>query len=148
MATQQEISGKWKQLSGKVKEKYAQITDQDLARVEGRVDQLIGLVQQKTGQPREQIEAFFEECGETCSSIVDRVATFASTAGDTIKQGYDGLSEQTKRGYDASVKTVSRHPLESVGTAFGVGLFAGLLVGIAMGTQRERNLSWRERWSR
>ena len=148
MATQQELSGKWKQLAGKVKEKYGQITDHDLTRVEGNIDQLVGLVQEKTGQTREQIEAFLEECGESCESMMGRVSEYASAAGETMKEGYDSVAEQTKRGYDASVKSLSRHPLESVGTAFGIGLVAGLLIGISLGAQRERDLSWRERWSR
>nr|WP_315855006.1 hypothetical protein [Stieleria varia] len=79
---------------------------------------------------------------------MDRASEYASAAGDTLKEGYDAVSEQARRGYNASVKTLSRHPLESVGTAFGVGLLAGLLIGVAMGAQRERELSWRERWMR
>ncbi len=148
MATQQELSGKWKQLAGKVKEKYSQITDHDLNRVEGNVDQLVGIVQQKTGQTREQIEAFLDECGESCESLMDGVSEYASLAGEALRGGYDTVAEQTKRGYGASVKAVSSHPLESVGTAFGIGLVAGLLIGISMGAQRERDLSWRDRWMR
>ncbi|TWU02592.1 CsbD family protein [Stieleria varia] len=148
MATKQEMSGNWKQFAGKVKEKYGQVTDDDLSRAEGNIDQLVGVVQEKTGQTREQIEAFFEECSEACGSMMDRASEYASAAGDTLKEGYDAVSEQARRGYNASVKTLSRHPLESVGTAFGVGLLAGLLIGVAMGAQRERELSWRERWMR
>ncbi len=148
MATQQQLSGHWNEIAGKVKEKYGQITDNDLSRVEGNIDQLVGLVQQKTGQPREQIEAFLDECGEACDSMMGRASEYASSAGETIKDGYQSVAQQTKRGYDASVKTLSSHPLESVGMAFGVGLVAGLLVGLSVGAQRERDLSWRERWSR
>lgn len=148
MAMQQEVSGKWKQMIGKVKEKYGQITDNDLTQLDGSVDQLVGLVQEKTGQTRDQVEAFFEECRASYDSMTERVSDYAASATDTLKEGYDHLSEQTKRGYDASVKTMSRHPLESVGTAFGVGMVAGLLIGFAIGGQRERETSWRDRWMR
>jgi uncharacterized protein YjbJ (UPF0337 family) len=148
MASTEQLAGKWKELSGKVKEKYGQITDNDLSQVEGSIDKLVGLVQRKTGQSREQIEAFFEECGETCESLMGKVSTYASAAGETLKDAYETVSESTKRGYDASVKTVSRRPLESVGAAFGIGLIAGLLIGLSVGGQRERDLSWRERWMR
>lgn len=148
MATQQEVSGSWKQLKGKVKEKYGQITDDDLARVEGNVSQLVGLVQQKTGQTREQIEAFLEECGESCDSMMQQASQYASAAGESLKDGYDQLARQTQRKVNASVKTMSRHPLESVGVAFGVGVVAGLLVGLSLGAQREREMSWRDRWMR
>lgn len=148
MATKQELSGKWNQVTGKVKEKYGQITDNDLSRVNGDINQLVGLVQQKTGQTREQIEAFLDECGESCETMMGRVSEYASSAGESLKEGYDSVAEQTKRSYDASVETMSRHPLESVGTAFGVGLVAGLLIGISMGAHREREMSWRDRWMR
>lgn len=148
MATKQETAGQWKTLVGAVKEKYGQITDNELSQLNGNVDQLIGLVQRKSGQTREQIEAFIHECGESCDSMMGKVSEYASAAGDTLRDGYDSVAKQTKAGYDASVKTLARHPLESVGTAFGVGLVAGLLVGISLGAQRERDLTWRERWMR
>ncbi|MEZ6137593.1 MAG: CsbD family protein [Pirellulaceae bacterium] len=148
MTTRQETSGNWKQLTGKVKEKYGQITDNDLTRVQGNIEQLVGLVQQKTGQTREQIEAFLEECGASCESMLGRASEYASSAAGSLKEGYDNVAEQTKRGYDASMKAVARHPLESVGTAFSLGVVAGLLIGLSMGAQHERNLSWRERWMR
>ncbi len=148
MATKQEAAGQWKTLVGAVKEKYGQITDQELTQVEGNVDKLIGLVQRKSGQTREQIEAFVHECGESCESMMGKVSDYASAAGDTLRDSYDTVAKQTKAGYNASVKTVARHPLESVGTAFGIGLVAGLLIGISFGAQRERDLSWRERWMR
>jgi uncharacterized protein YjbJ (UPF0337 family) len=148
MATKQEAAGQWKTLVGAVKEKYGQITDNELSQVKGNVDQLIGLVQRKTGQTREQVEAFVRECGEKCETVAGKVSEFAATAGETLRDGYDSVAQHTKAGYEASVKTLSRHPLESVGTAFGIGIFAGLLIGMSLGAQRERNLSWRERWMR
>jgi len=146
MATKQESMGQWKALTGAVKQKYGQITENELTQLNGSVDQLIGLVQRKSGQTREQIEAFIHECGESCESMVDKVSDYASGATESLQAGYNAVAEQTKRGYDVSAKAVSSHPFESVGTAFGVGLVAGLLIGLSMGAQRERDLSWRERW--
>jgi len=146
MATKQEAAGQWKSLTGAVKQKYGQITDNELTQLNGNVDQLIGLVQRKSGQTREQIAAFVHECGESCDSMVDKVSEYASGASESLQAGYGAVAEQTKRGYEASAKTVSTHPFESIGAAFGVGLVAGLLIGLSMGAQRERDLSWRERW--
>ncbi len=148
MATTQETAGQWKSLTGKVKEKYGNVTDNDLTQLNGNIDQLIGLVQRKSGQTREQIEAFVHECGEACESVAGKVSEYMSSAAGSLREGLDSVTESTKAGYDASLKTVSRHPLESVGTAFGVGVVAGLLIGLSLAAQRERNLSWRERWMR
>ncbi len=148
MATKQEISGKWNSIVGSVKKKYGEITDNELKQVEGDLDKLAGLVQQKTGQSRDQIEAYFDECCASADSVMGQVANYASEAGQTIRDGYDATAEQARRSYQTSVKSMSRHPLESAGVALGVGLLVGLFVGISIGGQRERELSWRDRWSR
>lgn len=50
-----EIKGNWNELKGKLKEKYAVLTDNDLAFEEGKEDQLIGQIQQKTGKTRDEV---------------------------------------------------------------------------------------------
>tara|TARA_R110002049_G_scaffold305056_1_gene501032 strand:+ start:79507 stop:79953 length:447 start_codon:yes stop_codon:yes gene_type:complete len=148
MATKEELKGNWNTVVGAVKEKYGEISDDELAQVEGNVDQLVGLVQRKTGHAREQIEAFMHDCCSSCDSAMGRASDYANQARETIREGYDQASEQARRGYQYSATAVARHPLESVGTAFGVGIVAGLLIGFSLGAHRERDLSWRERWTR
>jgi uncharacterized protein YjbJ (UPF0337 family) len=43
------IAGDWKQVKGKVKEKWGKLTDDDLAVVNGRAEQLIGRLQERYG---------------------------------------------------------------------------------------------------
>ena len=50
------LAGKWKQARGKVKQWWGKITDNDLERISGRIDQLIGVVQERYGYTREQTE--------------------------------------------------------------------------------------------
>jgi uncharacterized protein YjbJ (UPF0337 family) len=50
------IEGKWKQLRGKVKERWAKITDLDLDRIEGNREQLAGLLQEKYGYAKAKAE--------------------------------------------------------------------------------------------
>lgn len=49
------IKGKWNMVKGKLKEKYGELTDDDLEYVEGKEDQLIGKIQERTGKAREDI---------------------------------------------------------------------------------------------
>ena len=55
------FEGKWKQAKGKVKEKWGDISDDDLDKVEGKTEQLEGLLQERYGmardEAREEIEA-------------------------------------------------------------------------------------------
>jgi uncharacterized protein YjbJ (UPF0337 family) len=51
-----QITGNWKQLKGKVKEKWGKLTDDDLITIDGKRDQLAGVLQQKYGYAKEQAE--------------------------------------------------------------------------------------------
>jgi len=50
-----ELKGAWNELKGKVKQAYADFTDDDLTYVDGKEDELYGKLQQKTGKTREQV---------------------------------------------------------------------------------------------
>jgi len=55
------IKGKWNELKGKLKQKYADLTDDDLVYVEGKEEELLGGLQKKTGQTKEQLKAEIEK---------------------------------------------------------------------------------------
>ncbi len=47
--TQLEVKGAWNETKGKLKQKYADLTDEDLLFEEGKEDELLGRLQKKTG---------------------------------------------------------------------------------------------------
>jgi uncharacterized protein YjbJ (UPF0337 family) len=49
------VEGNWKQAKGKVKEKWGQLTDDDLNTIEGRREQLEGKIQQRYGLGKDQV---------------------------------------------------------------------------------------------
>ena len=51
-----QIQGDWKQMTGRVKEKWGKLTDSDLTVVAGKRDQLAGLLQQRYGYANEKAE--------------------------------------------------------------------------------------------
>lgn len=58
--TELELKGKWNQVKGKLKQKYANLTDDDLTFAEGKYDELIGRLQEKTGKKKEEIRKELE----------------------------------------------------------------------------------------
>lgn len=88
-----QLSGKWKQVTGKVKEKWGKLTDSDLNVIEGRQDQLVGKVQERYGIAKEeaqkQVHAFvtalddkaFGEQGRTTSTTTTTTETKTHKAG-------------------------------------------------------------------
>lgn len=51
-----QAEGGWKQMKGKVKEKWGNLTDDDLTAIEGSRDQLAGRIQQRYGIAKEEAE--------------------------------------------------------------------------------------------
>jgi len=51
-----QVQGKWKELKGLVKQKWGELTDDELEKLEGHRDRLAGLVQQKYGLAKEEVE--------------------------------------------------------------------------------------------
>jgi uncharacterized protein YjbJ (UPF0337 family) len=49
------ITGNWSELAGKLKQKFANLTDDDLLFKEGKEEELLGRLQQKLGKTKEQI---------------------------------------------------------------------------------------------
>jgi uncharacterized protein YjbJ (UPF0337 family) len=56
-----ELKGKWNEIKGNLKQKYSNLTDDDLKYVEGKEDELYGRLQQKLGKSRDEINREFDE---------------------------------------------------------------------------------------
>jgi uncharacterized protein YjbJ (UPF0337 family) len=55
------FAGKWKQMRGQAKVWWGKLTNDDLEKVGGKYDQLIGLLQQKYGYTRQQAEEEYQK---------------------------------------------------------------------------------------
>lgn len=51
-----QFKGKWNKAKGKLKQKYADLTDDDLKYAEGKSDELLGRLQERTGRTKEQLK--------------------------------------------------------------------------------------------
>jgi uncharacterized protein YjbJ (UPF0337 family) len=132
----QELQGQWNKLRGQVKERWGQLTDDDLQIQGGNVDQLVGRIQQKTGEGREAIEKFLSDLTSRGSSTIaqaaEAVSNYAQQAGGRLRDHYGDLAGSARERYDMAQDLVRHNPSQSVAVAFGVGLVAGLVVGLAL----------------
>ena len=60
-----EIKGDWNIIKGKLKQKWAKLTDDDLKFVDGQQDELLGRIQKKTGEGREVVEKAIKEASKS-----------------------------------------------------------------------------------
>jgi len=61
MTTKLELKGNWNELKGKLKQRYGQLTDNDLSFSEGKEDELLGRLQQKLGKSKEALRDEIEK---------------------------------------------------------------------------------------
>ncbi len=121
----QTIQGEWNHLCALARKRWSQLTEDDFRVQEQNIEQLIGRIQQKTGEGREAIETFFSEMTSRGASAV---AQATEAAGQYAHQAGDRLRQR----YDSAESLVRHHPTETVVAAFGIGLVAGLIAGLAI----------------
>jgi ElaB/YqjD/DUF883 family membrane-anchored ribosome-binding protein len=121
----QALLGHWSELRARVKDRWWQLTDEDLQAPKAKVEHLVDLIQQKTGEGREVIEAFLSDMVSRGSSIA---VHSAEAAGHYAHQAAGRLRERS----DRAAEVIRHNPAQSVVAAFGVGLVAGLIIGVAV----------------
>lgn len=154
----QQLQGRWNQLKGEVKKRWAHLTDDDLQWGDGNIDQLIGKIQERTGESREVIEKYLnyltQEGAEGLSGAVESVGQAASQASNRLREGYSQLADQASERYSQFAEQagerygeardmVGRNPVQWVLGAFGVGFLAGMIAGYAGGARQNQPMSRR-----
>ncbi|HEX5470599.1 MAG TPA: CsbD family protein [Lacipirellulaceae bacterium] len=59
------IEGNWKQFTGKVKSKWGQLTDDDLAKINGNREQLEGILQERYGYAKDKARSEIDQWSKT-----------------------------------------------------------------------------------
>jgi uncharacterized protein YjbJ (UPF0337 family) len=154
MVSEQVFKGHWTEIRGRVKEKWGQLTDDDLVMAEGNLEQLAGIIQRRTGESREKIEHQLEGMTNEFGSKMENVRKQASAAATAVGEGarqyagqaadlargqydqlherYDHASAEMRARYSDAQDLVRRSPMESLMVAFGAGLMAGVVLGLSL----------------
>ncbi|WP_343304673.1 CsbD family protein [Chitinophaga niabensis] len=56
-----QLKGTWNEVKGKLKQQYADLTDDDLMYTEGKEDELFGKLQKKLGKSKEEVQKLINE---------------------------------------------------------------------------------------
>lgn len=143
MINVQELQGQWNRIRGELKQRWGALTDDDLTFQEGNVDQLIGRIQQRTGESREAIEQFLDDLASRTSSGVEQMGeaarhyarqagAYMQDTGERLRQSYGQAYGMARERYGMAEDYVRQRPGQSVATAFGLGLVVGVVVGLAL----------------
>jgi uncharacterized protein YjbJ (UPF0337 family) len=136
MMNQQTLQGNWNEIKGKLRSKWGTLTDDDLKVFNGNVEQLLGMIQRKTGEAREGIEQFFEQLSSDGASVISRtgetVRAYAQQAAETVQETSKYAAESVREGYAEVEDMVRQRPAESLAVCFGVGMITGVVVGLLL----------------
>ncbi len=134
MVSQSVMEANWNDIKANLKSKWQQLSDRDLQSFKGSADQLVHMIQRRTGQAKNVIENQLEEMIAQGRDIQNQVGHFfsgaASQAGEVYNEGYDVAAQRLAEGYKQASKYAKENPGAAVAILFGSGLLAGL--GAAM----------------
>lgn len=134
MVNQAVLSENWNDIRATLKSKWRQLSDHDLRGFQGSADQLVNMIQKRTGQARNAIENQLEEMIAQGRNVKNQLGEVfqdvAIQAGDYWQEGYENASDRLAGGYREASAFAKENPGAAVAILFGSGLLAGL--GIAM----------------
>jgi uncharacterized protein YjbJ (UPF0337 family) len=145
MLNQQTLSGNWNDIKGKIRKKWGQLSNDDVQVFNGNVDQLIGMIQTKTGEARNNVERFLEEATSNGAAGVNQTAEavrnyatgaatqardYAGQAMEAVEQRSQQAYDSVRQGYSEAEDTIRSRPAESVAICFGAGVLTGLLLAL------------------
>jgi uncharacterized protein YjbJ (UPF0337 family) len=143
----------WQELRAKLKQAYGQLTDDDLAFIEGKGEELVARLQQKLGLGREEVERVIDDLERGASEgagrarrvatqVKERVSQAADTVRDKARAGFDEVRTQTENVYEQGRERVLsfEHEIEDYvrEKPFPV-LFCALGLGFILGWSARRH---------
>jgi uncharacterized protein YjbJ (UPF0337 family) len=144
---EQTLQGNWNEIKGKLKSKWGQLTNDDVQSFSGSLDQLVGLIQRKTGETRSSVEKYLEEITSNGASglsqatesarqyaqqATEKAREYAGAATETLQQRSKQAADSLRHGYEEAEHMVRERPAESMAVCFGTGVFVGVLLGMVL----------------
>jgi uncharacterized protein YjbJ (UPF0337 family) len=128
------VEGNWKQMRGRVKERWGKLTDDDLTAIAGRRDQLEGMIQERYGYAREKARREIEDwyrsmesnLSEQIESLRAGIQSLASTVDRIAKGPMPHARARAIGAINEAEEAVKRNPLSALGIALGLGFLIGV----------------------
>jgi uncharacterized protein YjbJ (UPF0337 family) len=136
MVNEQVLQGKWNEVRGKLRERWSQLSDNELGEFKGNVEQLVGRIQRKTGAARETVEDYLTELTEEAADATGRV-------GRAVENMATQVNDSLADGYAEAEDFVRARPGQAIALAVGVGIVAGLGLAVLL-RGRSKPTMWQQ----
>ena len=119
------FDNRWDEIKGQLKQRFAQLTDEDLTFVEGRAAELLARLREKLSLSAQDLEALLNELWE---AVETRAGRLADELRDKAGATYDQARQRARGLLDEGGEYVRKNPRESLVAALCAGFVAGLLI--------------------
>jgi uncharacterized protein YjbJ (UPF0337 family) len=132
MIDQLVLEGNWNEIQGKLRQKWGQLTDDDVLQFRGDAQEMIGVIHRRTGEAREAIEQYLQEvCDRDASALgtaAEAIRDVTQHAGEALQQKARQAADGVRAGYDGAERFVRDRPAESLAVCFGIGVITGVVL--------------------
>lgn len=132
MIDQLVLEGNWNEIEGKLRQKWGQLTDDDVLQFRGDAQEIIGIIQRRTGEAREAIEQHLQEVcdrvASTSGTAAEAIRDVTQHAGEVLQQKARQAADGVRAGYDGAERFVRDRPAESLAVCFGIGVITGVVL--------------------
>ena len=137
------IEGDWKRLKGNAKEQWGRLTEDDLAAINGRREQLEGKLQERYGYAKDRIKREIDDWASEVRTIARKVTNdadlsseveaikgdvqkLAATIGDVAKRQAGRAQDNAVDAMHTAENYIRQNPLQAVAIAVGLGFLYGV----------------------
>lgn len=136
MYTKQSFKGRWNSIQRKVKDKWSQLSERDLASVEGNLENLIWIVHKRTGASKQDIEDYIDDCftSPSSSAKLPSQRTRYKVKEETMTALPTPAPVTALQSPESPITNKNRFPsaMDLAATIFSVGFLLGVILGLVM----------------
>ncbi|HUE14765.1 MAG TPA: hypothetical protein VMR25_11415 [Planctomycetaceae bacterium] len=125
----------WKEISEKLRQHWAELANEEFHSFDGDMNQLVELIQRKTGEARSIVEQYLDQLKVSTASAVERatddVREYAHESQEQIEEGTRLAVEALREGRKMAAEYARRRPGATMAVCVGVGIVAGLMLGLS-----------------
>jgi len=100
----EQVEGKWDEVKGNVKSKWAKLTDDDLGQLSGKKDQLVGVIQQRYGVLKDEAENQVNEWIAKIDHKLHEATDKAVAVGDKIQDKVENAGVKANANAHVDIK--------------------------------------------
>ncbi|MDZ4818713.1 MAG: CsbD family protein [Planctomycetota bacterium] len=132
------VQESWDEVKAKICDRWDKITDRDIQQTRGSVEQLIGMIQLRTGESRSAVVSYLESTVSGGSTLMTSLTDYYHATAETMRDTAQNTMQSIRAGYEEAEEFVEGRPMESVAVSFGAGFIAGAILTCLVGSSRHR----------